>query len=84
MDGYLATKDHNLDWLYDTGTPNETSYDEFYRHMDVVLMGGVRLRRLKRLGIRLRLILPQKNMSLPMGSLLVQGLRQLTVILLSL
>ena len=39
MDGYLATKDHNLDWLYDTGTPNETSCDEFYRHMDVVLMG---------------------------------------------
>lgn len=39
IDGYLATKEHHLDWLYDTGSPEETSYDEFYSHMDVTLMG---------------------------------------------
>lgn len=39
LDGYLAARDHGLDWLYDTGSPEETSYDEFYRHMDVALMG---------------------------------------------
>ena len=25
LDGYLATKTHNLDWLYETGSPEETS-----------------------------------------------------------
>lgn len=39
MDGYLATKEHGLGWLYETGNPEETSYDEFYRQMDVTLMG---------------------------------------------
>ena len=29
LDGYLAAKGHGLDWLYDTGSPEETSYDEF-------------------------------------------------------
>lgn len=39
LDGYLATKEHELNWLYDTGSPEETSYAEFYSHMDVALMG---------------------------------------------
>lgn len=39
LDGYLAAKGHGLDWLYDTGSPEETSYDEFYSRMDLVLMG---------------------------------------------
>lgn len=39
LDGYLATKEHNLDWLYDTGTTEETTYDTFYSHMDITLMG---------------------------------------------
>ncbi len=39
LDGYLATKEHGLDWLYETGSSEETSYDEFYRQMDVTLMG---------------------------------------------
>lgn len=39
LDGYLATKTHNLDWLYETGSPEETSCDEFYSRMDVTLMG---------------------------------------------
>lgn len=39
LDGYLATKEHGLSWLHDSGSPEETSYDEFYSHMDVTLMG---------------------------------------------
>ena len=39
LDGYLASKEHGLDWLYDTGSPEETSCGEFYSHMDVTLMG---------------------------------------------
>lgn len=39
MDGYLADKSHNLDWLYQTGTLEETSYDDFYKNMDITIMG---------------------------------------------
>lgn len=39
LDGYLADKHHNLDWLHQSGTVEETSYDDFYKKMDVVIMG---------------------------------------------
>ena len=39
MDGYLADKSHNLDWLYQTGTLEETGYDDFYKNMDITIMG---------------------------------------------
>lgn len=39
MDGYLADKAHNLDWLYQTGTTAETDYEEFYKKMDITIMG---------------------------------------------
>ena len=39
MDGYLADKAHHLDWLYQTGTTEETDYEEFYQKMDITIMG---------------------------------------------
>lgn len=39
MDGYLADKSYNLDWLYQTGTLEETGYDDFYKNMDITIMG---------------------------------------------
>ncbi len=39
MDGYLADRNHQLEWLYQSGTPAETDYDAFYARMDVTLMG---------------------------------------------
>lgn len=39
LDGYLADKYHGLSWLYETGTTEETSYEDFYRKMDVTIMG---------------------------------------------
>lgn len=39
LDGYLATRDHELDWLYETGSTEDTGYDDFYARMDVTLMG---------------------------------------------
>ncbi len=39
MDGYLADHNHNLEWLYQTGDIEETSYDDFYKTMDITIMG---------------------------------------------
>lgn len=50
LDGYLAARDHSLDWLYETGTTEETGYDEFYSRMDVTLMGRRTFRELERAG----------------------------------
>jgi dihydrofolate reductase len=39
MDGYLADKNYNLDWLYQSGTSEETDYERFYKSMDITIMG---------------------------------------------
>ena len=39
LDGCLADSRHGLDWLHETGTVEETGYEDFYRRMDVTLMG---------------------------------------------
>lgn len=39
LDGYLADKNHHLDWLYQSGTIEETDYENFYKSMDITIMG---------------------------------------------
>ena len=39
LDGYLADKNHGLAWLHETGSAEETGYEDFYRKMDAVIMG---------------------------------------------
>ncbi len=39
LDGFLADKNHNIDWLHEIGSVEETSYDAFYRKMDILIMG---------------------------------------------
>lgn len=39
MDGYLAGKNHDLSWLSQTGSAEETDYEAFYKQMDVTVMG---------------------------------------------
>nr|WP_325183100.1 hypothetical protein [uncultured Oscillibacter sp.] len=39
LDGYLAGKNHELDWLHQTGAAEDTGYEDFYAHMNVTLMG---------------------------------------------
>ena len=39
LDGYLADKNHGLNWLHETGSPEETDCDRFYSEMDVTIMG---------------------------------------------
>lgn len=39
LDGYLADTNHGLDWLHESGSPEETDYASFYEQMDVAIMG---------------------------------------------
>ncbi len=50
LDGYLADKNHRLDWLHQTGEVGETGYEEFYRQMDITLMGRRTFREIEGLG----------------------------------
>lgn len=38
LDGYLATSDHDLGWLHETGAVEDAGYDDFYARMDITLM----------------------------------------------
>lgn len=39
LDGYLARKNHSLDWLMGTEGENDTTYSEFYDTVDTLIMG---------------------------------------------
>ena len=48
-DGYLADKNHGLDWLNQTGGVEDTGYEAFYRRMDITIMGRRTFREIERL-----------------------------------
>ncbi|MFS0562457.1 dihydrofolate reductase family protein [Terribacillus sp. 179-K 1B1 HS] len=39
LDGYIATKEDSLDWLYSVEGEGDNGYSEFYETVDTVLMG---------------------------------------------
>lgn len=39
LDGYLADRNHGLDWLHQTGSAEDTGYEAFYQSMDITIMG---------------------------------------------
>lgn len=41
LDGFLADKNDNLDWLFNTHTEGEITYDKFIETVDTVVMGRV-------------------------------------------
>ncbi len=47
LDGYFADKNHNLGWLYQTGSLEETNYESFYKSMDILSWKKGRLMNLK-------------------------------------
>lgn len=49
LDGYLADKDHNLNWLHQTGMIEETGFQEFYQCMDITIMGKRTFREIERM-----------------------------------
>lgn len=41
LDGFIATEDDSLDWLFALGDPTESSYPEFIAHVGALAMGSV-------------------------------------------
>lgn len=39
MDGYLADSQHKIGWLHQVGAVEDTGYEDFYKEMDVTIMG---------------------------------------------
>ncbi len=39
LDGYIATKDHNLDWLFNVEGEGDNGISEFYSTVDTIIMG---------------------------------------------
>lgn len=39
IDGYLSGKSHDLSWLYESGSVEEANYEEFYKTIDITVMG---------------------------------------------
>jgi len=39
LDGYIATKDDNLDWLFEVEGDGDNGYSEFYQSIDIIIMG---------------------------------------------
>jgi dihydrofolate reductase len=40
LDGFIATEDHSLEWLFPLGDINETSYPEFIQDVGALAMGA--------------------------------------------
>jgi dihydrofolate reductase len=40
LDGFIATTDHSLDWLFQLGAPEDTSYPAFIRDVGAIAMGS--------------------------------------------
>jgi dihydrofolate reductase len=40
LDGFIATEDHSLEWLFQLGDVNETSYPEFIKDVGALAMGS--------------------------------------------
>jgi dihydrofolate reductase len=40
LDGYIATEDHSLEWLFQLGDVNDTGYPDFIRQVGALAMGS--------------------------------------------
>jgi len=41
LDGYIATEDHNLDWLFAVEGEGDNGYSKFYDSIDTILLGRI-------------------------------------------
>ena len=40
LDGFIATEDHSLEWLFQLGDINDTGYPEFIKEVGALAMGS--------------------------------------------
>lgn len=40
LDGFIATEDHSLEWLFQLGNVNETGYSDFVKNVGALAMGS--------------------------------------------
>jgi len=40
LDGYIATEDESLEWLFNVEGEGDNGYSEFYETVDTILMGN--------------------------------------------
>ncbi|MCB1167533.1 MAG: dihydrofolate reductase family protein [Leptospiraceae bacterium] len=40
IDGFIATKDHSLEWLFSLGDPENSSYPDFIKDVGAIAMGS--------------------------------------------
>ena len=73
LDGYLANKNHGLDWLHQTGNAGDTGYDAFYQKMDVTIMGKRTYDEIAAWKMRPASILPRRTMCSPILPACLRG-----------
>lgn len=49
LDGYLADRNDQLQWLFDTDTGSTTTYDAFIKTVDTLVMGRITYQETKKL-----------------------------------
>lgn len=79
LDGYLATKTDDLQWLFDTPTGEQTTYVAFYETIDTTIMGRKTYQEAKKY-LETEAIYPEKRISFfqPMHNYNYQMLRSYT------
>lgn len=60
LDGYLATKEDDLQWLFDTPAGEETTYESFYQTIDTTIMGRKTYEEAKK-SLEEEMLYPQKK-----------------------
>ena len=40
LDGFIASKDHSLQWLFDLGDPEEATFEAFFKNIGALAMGS--------------------------------------------
>ena len=60
LDGFIATEDDSLDWLFPLGDVNDTSYPEFIAQVGALAMGASTYQWMMRHAAKVAALIPGK------------------------